>query len=127
MERDRVAVVGGKGLFGDTVVAALASKRRFHVQRFFLDDQSATARELNAFKPDMIVLVGGIDQPVPQAILSQMEKGVVIVTLDPGEPTMDFSCQVRQAPATLETVMRTVQAARLMVRGEPEKVTTGGR
>lgn len=127
MYRDRVAVVGGRGLFGDTVVAALASKRRFHVRRFSLDDQSTTSRELAAFKPDMIVLVGGIDQPLPQAILPQIEKGVVIVTLDPGEPTMDFSCQVRQAPATLETVMRTVQAARLMLQGEPERVTTGGR
>ena len=121
LQRNRVAVIGGKGLFGDTVVAALASERRFLVQRFSIEEQSSMSEQIDTFEPDMIVLVGGIDLPLPQAVHSQLQKGVAIVTLDPREPTLDFSCQVRQAPATLDMVMRTVEAAHLMLKGEPQR------
>ena len=127
-KRERVAVVGGRGLFEETVAAALVSKRHLHVRRFALDEESTMSREIGAFKPDMIVLMGSIGQPVPQAILPQIEKGVAIVTLDPTKPTMDFSYQVREAPATLETVLRTVEAARIILsRGRSGRLTPAER
>ncbi len=110
MPRDRVAVIGGWGLFTDSVAAALASKPGFRVRRFSLEDEDALSEEISAFEPDVVVAVGGADRPIPQAALMHMEEGVAVVTLDPTEPTMSFTYQERNTRATLEHVLGVVRA-----------------
>lgn len=115
MRRERVAVLGGKGLFEDSVVAALAAKPGLLVRRFSLSDVGATSGEINTFAPDMVVLVGDIDQAVPPNVIPHIDNGMAVLTLDPVEPAMGFSYRVRKSPASLDSVLRTMRAARIML------------
>ncbi len=124
MRRDRVAVLGAGGLFQNSLVEALASHRWFLVRRFPLDDPEATVERVNAFGPQVVLVVRSTDAPVPPAALSLMERGIPIITLDPKEPAMTFSFQERNTSATLGRVLEALRAACTLSSGRAHSATT---
>lgn len=115
MRRDRVAVLGRRGIFEDSLVAALASNGSLRVRQFPLAYQGATPGEIRAFGPDVVVVVGKDWPALPDAVLP-LKEGVAIITLDPREPNMSFSYLDSRAPATLDSVLEVVRTARAVLR-----------
>ncbi|MBI4340337.1 MAG: hypothetical protein HY680_10380 [Chloroflexi bacterium] len=127
MRRDRVAVLGEEGLFQASLMEALATQRWFEVQSFSTADPEAAVAQVSAFQPHVVLVVRSSGEPVPQAVFSQMEKGVPILTLDPKEPAMTFSFQERKASTTLDRVLEALRAARPLFSGRREGPRTASR
>ena len=112
MRRDRVALIGGAGVFEDSLAATLASNRSVRVRRFDQDDDVA------AFDPDVIVIVGPAEAANEAEEAPQFAEGVAVLRLDPLESTMSFSCRTGRTPASLDSVLAAVRAARALLRGK---------
>ncbi len=118
MRRGRIAIIGTWNHFMGCVGAALELRSNLSVRRFILNEETDTPKEMYAFDPDVIVVVGSSDQPVSQATHWHAEKGCAIINLDPIKPTMSFFCHTRGTPATLNNVLDAIRAARVITGAE---------
>lgn len=124
MRREHVAVLGRGGVFEASLIAALEDQRWLQAQYFCTADLETTAARVKAFGPNVVIVVRSASDPIPPAVLCQMEQGVPIMTLDPGEPVLTFSLTATNASATLDKVMNLLWAARTLTGGKgPPKAT----